>query len=272
MKFLLLCMLCQVAKCLFTVSRVDCLSARLLPVIILTLPRLEGLQCIRKLTNNTHSYWIKPLFPLLPLTFDVSLSFSEYTVRTRLVARFCLELQLCSSSRTKFGLSPNVWHAFSKVGFCWLTVGDAWLIGWLVVTPLLLVGNDAWLIGWPVVTLLVLAWLMGTWLIGWLVLVTTSELVMYGNTSCWTWPEAPNMSIPRTDIKSCISGVLWFLWFGVMSSTSGVTGSIDSELFTSPSPAVSNVSRGTVHVCGELKLQLESSELEELYGVGLRYR
>ena len=58
--------------------------------------------------------------PLLPLTVDVSLSLSEYTVQTRLVARFCLELQLCSSSRTKFGLSPKVWHSFSKVGFAGL--------------------------------------------------------------------------------------------------------------------------------------------------------
>ena len=70
-------------------------------------------------------------FPLLPLTFDVSLSFSEHTVWTRLLARFHLELQLCSISRTKFGLSPNAWHAFSKVGFCWLTVGDAWPVDWL---------------------------------------------------------------------------------------------------------------------------------------------
>ena len=58
----------------FMVSWVNLLGAILSPILLFILTRLEGLQVIRKAMNRVHAEWVKSLFPLLLLSFDISVS------------------------------------------------------------------------------------------------------------------------------------------------------------------------------------------------------
>lgn len=158
----------------FTISRVDYLGTILHAWVQYFqssssfFPGFRGFKLYLSLRTMFIFKGLSFFFPFLPYLH----SFSVYALWTRLAARFCLQLLPCSSRRTRFGLSPNVWHKLSKFGTCC----DAWLVtDWFdVVVPLLGASLTGMLVGlicaaWLIIKLsgsAVAGWRFTVWCIG----------------------------------------------------------------------------------------------------------